>query len=120
VDVEKLDASWERAVARWETVKRVWHNVLATLFIPFMLFLAGCLVYVIYDAIAHPAFRKQLAATEMRQLKWYLIFMAVGWVVSKIWRKKKPEETEDDEQPSVQSSKPKSRRKNHRRVQRGR
>jgi hypothetical protein len=115
VDVEKLDASWERAVARWEAVKRVWHNILAALFIPFVLFLGGCLVYVIYDAIAHPAFRKQLAVTEANQLKWYLIFLAAGWLISKIWRK--PKETPSAEQPDVQSGKPKSRRKNNRRVQ---
>jgi hypothetical protein len=62
--------------------------------------------------------RQAAGQSMLRSLKWYLIFGAVGWVISKIWRK--PKETEDVEQPSVQSSEPKSRRKNNRRVQRRR
>jgi hypothetical protein len=61
--------------------------------------------------------RHAAGQSMLRSLKWYLIFGAVGWVISKIWRKKEPESAE---QPDVQSSKPKSRRKNNRRVQRGR
>jgi hypothetical protein len=62
--------------------------------------------------------RHAAGQSMLRSLKGYLIFGAVGWVISKIWRK--PKENDSGEEPSVPSSKQKNRRKNNRRVQRGR
>ena len=122
-----MDAHWARTVALWETIKRgyakfqvYWHKflmwlclVLVVVFVPYM----------IWDLSAHRAARQLFGQSAWHSLKWYLIWGAAGWVISKIWRKKpEPEspETASADQPSVQSSKPKSRRKNNRRLQRGR
>jgi len=114
-----MDASWERAKSLWETAKRIWHKCLIVLGI---LFIIGFVVFVpwmIWDMIHDSASRHVLAQKELRNLKWWVLWVVLSWLIAKIWRK--PKETEDvGEQPSVQGSEPKGRRKNHRRVQRRR
>jgi len=122
-----MDAHWARTVALWEKIKQgyakfrvYWHKFLLWLFL--VLVVVG-IPYLIWDLSRSAANRHAFDQSVWHSLKWYLISGIAGWVISKIWRKKpKPESPENDsgDEPSVQSSKPKSKRKNHRRVQRGR
>jgi hypothetical protein len=107
-----------KATKAWDWVKRVWAwcrkaigflaLVAAVIFLPWF----------VWKIFTDHATRVAAGQGALRQLKWYLIFATVGWVISKIWRK--PKETEHGEEPSVPSGKQKDRRKNKRRVQRGR
>jgi hypothetical protein len=130
MDLQKMDARWERAQALWEKIKNGWHT-LKGWYHKFLVALAPVILiafvvtipFLAWDMFRHPATRHAVGQSVGNSLKWYLIFGIAGWVISKIWRKKpKPESPENDsgDQPSIQASKPKSRRKNNRRVQRRR
>src|SRR5271167_4561177 len=117
-----MDATWDRATSLWRTAARfcqsVWRKMSVVLAILFGIGLVLFIPWFIWDLAVHPAVRHTAEQGALRNLKWYILWGVASWLISKIWRK--PKETPSAEQPNVQSSKPKSRRKNNRRVQRGR
>jgi hypothetical protein len=124
VDLEKIDARWERAKTLWGKTKRFWGKckvVIGTvLFFGVVIAAVIFVPYMIWDIAVHPEVRHATASGVYRQMKWYLLWAAISWV-GKFWRKKstEPEEIESGtlHQASIQGSQPKDRRKNHRRVQ---
>jgi hypothetical protein len=113
-----MDAAWDVVVSLWKWVKLVYQWIMAGLFVLLVIGLILFIPYFIWDLAVHPATRHTAGQGVLRNLKWYILWGAASWLISKIWRK--PKETPSAEQPDIQSSKPKSRRKNNRRVQRGR
>jgi hypothetical protein len=113
-----------KVTGAWNWVKDAWSRVKSVIGFLALIACIPAIPYLIWEVATHAEQRQAFGRNVIGNLKWYLLWAAVSWVVGKLYRRKstEPEEIASGtlSQEGVQGSEPKDRRKNHRRVQRRR